>query len=346
MNDTVYYDEYIYKVVENQCKQYFVAGCILYFKYFDNEVNNVIENYFMQNKINIKPLLKKKNKLIIQIFINPLVSTKITKYETKYENSIKIINVRDGGWLWHYFHFLIDCLHKEIESNIIAKNIIRLDRPDQSIGQNKTIYMQLSNKNNIELKQEIFENIYCKTKVIRSINHIGPFPDKSFDKIYKLSEKMYISSFPKYKIVLIERGTQKLKYTEKDMKNQVVVYKPNELNINCVKSGKERRYIKDHDKLHKILKDKYKDDILNIVLETLDKDMAKQITIFRNASIIIGVHGAGLANVIFCKPNTTMLEIEPIPIPCFKNIAQSKNIRYIRCRNDIQDIVQKLNRIV
>ena len=37
----------------------------------------------------------------------------------------------------------------------------------------------------------------------------------------------------------------------------------------------------------------------------------KQIFLFGNASIIIGAHGAAFTNIIFCKPNTKIIEIMP-----------------------------------
>ena len=36
-----------------------------------------------------------------------------------------------------------------------------------------------------------------------------------------------------------------------------------------------------------------------------------QISIFNNAKYIVGLHGAGFANVVFCKKNTNILEIKP-----------------------------------
>ena len=34
--------------------------------------------------------------------------------------------------------------------------------------------------------------------------------------------------------------------------------------------------------------------------------------LFKNASVIIGAHGAAFSNIIFCKPNTTIIEIMPV----------------------------------
>ena len=36
-----------------------------------------------------------------------------------------------------------------------------------------------------------------------------------------------------------------------------------------------------------------------------------QISIFNNAEIIVGPHGAGFANLVFCKKNTKVIELRP-----------------------------------
>ena len=39
--------------------------------------------------------------------------------------------------------------------------------------------------------------------------------------------------------------------------------------------------------------------------------LEKQIQIFQNAGVIVGLHGGGFANLIFCKPNTKVIELKP-----------------------------------
>ena len=39
--------------------------------------------------------------------------------------------------------------------------------------------------------------------------------------------------------------------------------------------------------------------------------LAEQIEAFRNARIVLSPHGAGLTNILFCRPNTTLIEIFP-----------------------------------
>ena len=39
--------------------------------------------------------------------------------------------------------------------------------------------------------------------------------------------------------------------------------------------------------------------------------MADQITLFQGAEFIIGPHGAGLSNLLFCAPGTKVIEFMP-----------------------------------
>ena len=57
-----------------------------------------------------------------------------------------------------------------------------------------------------------------------------------------------------------------------------------------------------------------------------------QINLFKNATDIVGLHGAGFANIIFCKSNTKVLELKPIHAG--KVIANLANNSYL----DYKDI--------
>jgi capsular polysaccharide biosynthesis protein len=48
---------------------------------------------------------------------------------------------------------------------------------------------------------------------------------------------------------------------------------------------------------------------VNVFLEELD--VGEQIRLFRGAEIIVGAHGAGLTNILFCRPGTKLLELFP-----------------------------------
>ncbi|MFL5287064.1 MAG: glycosyltransferase family 61 protein [Rhodopila sp.] len=56
----------------------------------------------------------------------------------------------------------------------------------------------------------------------------------------------------------------------------------------------------------------------------------EQVRLFRSASIVVGAHGAGLTNIIFCEPGTVVYELVPAAYPnaYFCNLALVCRLRY------------------
>ena len=63
-----------------------------------------------------------------------------------------------------------------------------------------------------------------------------------------------------------------------------------------------------------------------MIIKLSELSFNEQIKIFNEAKIIIGSHGAGLTNLIFCEPSTKVIEIGNPNFDCdvFKNISKNK----------------------
>ena len=61
-----------------------------------------------------------------------------------------------------------------------------------------------------------------------------------------------------------------------------------------------------------------------------DVSMEKQIETFANAQIVIGIHGAGIANILWCSRSTKVVEIfHPKFAPwCYAILANQLNMDY------------------
>ena len=60
-----------------------------------------------------------------------------------------------------------------------------------------------------------------------------------------------------------------------------------------------------------------------------DYDFEDQIKLFYNTKFITGLHGAGFANFVFCKPKTKVIEFKPIKAgPMFTNLAKNNKLLY------------------
>jgi len=72
-------------------------------------------------------------------------------------------------------------------------------------------------------------------------------------------------------------------------------------------------------------------DFQKIVLS--EYSIFEQLSICNNADIIISPHGAGLTNIICCRPGTRIIEINTqsmIPLTHFSQIAKALNLNYSR----------------
>ena len=168
--------------------------------------------------------------------------------------------------------------------------------------------------------------------------------------------------------MLIERKTQFLVYNKKEIEDIYKLYNKNQLTLKKTdrnrsdsfikksfidlfkskpgfgKSGSKRRYINDHRLLKDYLQKKYNNKFKNIILEKYSFD--KQVTLFQNAKIIIGQHGAGLVNLIFCKPNTVVFEIGPRNMIGFMNIASNKKLKYYYSNNNYNSIIRDFEKYI
>lgn len=65
-----------------------------------------------------------------------------------------------------------------------------------------------------------------------------------------------------------------------------------------------------------------------LALENLP--VAEQASIFANAKIVIGAHGAGFTNIVFCQPNTIVIDLFAAEWinPCYWVISEHLQLRY------------------
>lgn len=246
---------------------------------------------------------------------------------------IKVINVRENGSLYHYAHFMCDCLFPEIVNNIYKnKKIYRLKNLHQTIGNFNNIYNNVMKSENIELSEEKFKSLNVNTKVINVRKRIKDIKD--FNKIRKYIFKRYniINTKKNSKIVLIKRDSRINLINDKDLSL---------LNKN-ITTGKERREINDIEILENILKNKYKNNFKSVFLENMS--FQEQVKLFNQAHVIIAAHGAALSNMVFCKKNTLVIEVHCNKIwKYFDVISKKLELRHIKSENNIESIIKILN---
>lgn len=246
---------------------------------------------------------------------------------------IKIKNNRKEGSLFHYAHFLCDCLFPEIVNDIFKYDeVIREKNINQTIGNFSNFYTDIMMTKNTELLHRQFDNL--KIDII-SYKNKEKYCDKIyFDKFrnfifsrYNINNLVYNNNYPE--LILIKRdGRVKLiddEYLQKKNTN--------------ITTGKERREIHNIDIVESYLKEKYNDKFKSLYFENITFE--EQVLYFNNAKLIICAHGAVMANMFFCKEKTTIIEVTcDSTWVFFDKISNILNLNHIKCKkNNCHEII-------
>jgi capsular polysaccharide biosynthesis protein len=77
------------------------------------------------------------------------------------------------------------------------------------------------------------------------------------------------------------------------------------------------------------------------IIKLGDLHFKDQVLTFNNADIIVGLHGAGFANLPFCKPNTKVVELKANPLDAaIESLAIKNNLIYKSISCDPDEIEQ------
>ncbi len=252
---------------------------------------------------------------------------------------VKVKNIRTDGSMFHYAHFLCDCLFPEIICDMFNyKEVIREKNLKQTIGNFSKIYTEVM----MIKHKELWPNNFNKLKINTICYKPKEFYCKKiyFDKFrnfifsrYKINHLEYINDYPE--VILIKRGGRV------NLIDDVCLSKIN----NNATTGKERREIDNIDNVESYLKDKYGDKFRGLYFENLP--FKEQIKYFNNAKIIICAHGAVMSNMFFCKKGTTIIEVTCDKIwGFFDKISNILNLKHIKCKeNNFVSIIKCIEQI-
>jgi hypothetical protein len=243
---------------------------------------------------------------------------------------IKVVNKRSDGSLFHYAHFIMDCLFTEIIQDVYQySRVIRQKTINQTIGNFSKIYEEVMQNTNVEVVESEFQTMDASAQI--QTTRID-FPTKSeMDKVRDFVFRRYgIEGLrPSLNILLIQRGDRIPLIDDPFLKS---------INKN-VSTGKERREIVHIEKIKTYLNQNYPDNYKTVILEQMPFE--EQVRHFYNADVIIGIHGAGLVNTIFCKKGATLIEIqnEEFKWPFLNHSCEINGVRHIFCKNDFATIM-------
>jgi capsular polysaccharide biosynthesis protein len=251
------------------------------------------------------------NTKTVEIYLGHTYNSYITS-GVNYFLRKKIKNIKNGVYYsiqvredQNYYHFLLllapailrvfnFCLKNEIEVIFLVPK--SAPKFLQDFLQTIPIKTQTISKKNAELENVILTTIYSGDSPhpldIKSLNeHARQILKNESVSTSNFSNKKYIST----KLIYVSRKNQS-------------------------------RYSKIDEKIEKIL---IKAGFF--ILRPEEFTLQQQVYFFNNSKLVIGNHGAGLANLVFCKKGTQVIELAVIEIQIndwMKNLSQILEIDY------------------
>ena len=248
-------------------------------------------------------------------------------------NMIKIINKRRDGSLYHYAHFLCDCLFPEVMNKVYNySHVFRESSLSQTLGVFEKIYKEVMKTEHTELSSTAFANMNVPTfscplkEAYKERRYFESFRNFIFTRysIHTLNPDAYPQ------VLLIKRGDRVPLIDNQQLRLA---------NTNFT-TGKERREIDKIAELETRLHDKFGNNMEAVYFEHLPFE--KQVLYFYNAKMIICAHGAVMSNMFFCQPGCIIVEVTcGTSWPFFDTISKQLNLNHLKChRNNVDDVMQ------
>jgi capsular polysaccharide biosynthesis protein len=301
--------------------------------YFTHEIDNgEIYTDYVENVAVIKDKNIYKDTSFQQIngkLLTPSFNSVLKKGTPKIKKKIDgtMLSLVQGASSTNYFHWLFDFLPKIY---ICSKNY-NISKIDYFyLSEPQTFQVKLLNFFKIKKNQIINSKLYRHVQADKIITVDHPWYKKGyfFEEFNHVPEWIVIwlrnnflkekKNFYCSKKIFIDRSDSKYNHSQIINKNDV---------INFLK--------KKNFKVYRLAK----------------MNFFKQVYLFWNADFIISAHGAALANLVFCKHKTKIIEIksETQPGNYFKKISEINKLKYFCLKNKVQtnnlrgDMIVSLN---
>lgn len=219
----------------------------------------------------------------------------------------KVFNLCQGASSNNYFHFLFDIIPKIY----LISTKINLKKIDY-------FYISEPREWQIQILKVLGIN---KNKLISSKKHNHIFADEIFSVDHPWYDKGFVQHNVKKMPKWIVYKNRKVFLSKSKNKSKMKLF------LDRSSSKYNHCQISNFDKINKLV---VKKKIKSYQPENLS--FKSQINLFKNSSIVIGAHGAALANITFCKPKTKVIEIIPSNHPNrqTERISKILKLRYFR----------------
>ncbi|MDZ7719659.1 MAG: glycosyltransferase family 61 protein [Balneolaceae bacterium] len=265
---------------------------------FTNRIDNI--SFSVHKKLIPEISWQFENGKILNDDLNKLLTGEIQpKSPPKKINGTVLSLLTGGGGNYNYYHWLYDSLPrlKLFDRYLDNHQDIKFLVPDNKLHFQKETLEYLGISTEQQLSSKKYHHI--KSDLLLATSHPNPDPDKI---------PRWITNFLRNKFLHLAETTNQSPYiyiSRNDHTNNRQLINENEL-LDLLNNYGFQSY----------------------TLSNLSfKD---QVTLFKNARIIIGVHGAGLTNLTFCNSDTSVIELFPgsYQPKMYQSISKNLNLNY------------------
>ena len=252
---------------------------------------------------------------------NNIVFKKGTPRKLKTLSGSVLSLLTGGGGNNNYWHWLFDVLPRLYLCNqmIDLKDINFFLIPDDI----KRFQKETLDCLNIPKHKRLSSKIYRHIKATRLLTTDHPVVISGNASKDIMSIPVWISQWLKDQFIKKKNFSKNQNisriYIDRSLKNSI---------------DSPQRLIENEDEVKKYLVSK---NFVSVRLH--DLEFMEQVKLFNNAEFIVGLHGAGFANLVFCKPGTKVIEMKSItsgdPI---KNLSQINKLIYYSISVDSHEI--------
>jgi capsular polysaccharide biosynthesis protein len=216
------------------------------------------------------------------------------------------------NWSPGYYHWIAEALPRIL----ISENLLK----------NYTLLLPATLKNN----DFVIKSLDCFN--IKNIEYIN-INEKVFAKELILPTHLSYSGYHNKKII------NKLRKKYRDYYSNYIDNKKED-RIYISRSKAKKRKVINENEIKPILK-KYGFKIINFE----DCDWKKQLKICLNTKYLIGIHGAGLANMLFMKKSSYILELRygMHYVQCYLRMASALDLNYLYQKCNLEKLNQKFS---
>ena len=244
-----------------------------------------------------------------------------------------------NGSVEHYYHFLLGYLIPLVEwySFIAPRSDLRVRARSCAIMDRLTLELNIPGleivpKESLSIAANLLPT--CDSGQIQVIklqgfDHSSRYNGKRLSESARKIHRMLAREVDKCRSAIFQNGDDSpVVMIERCQPDQFYISGAAEI----PKSGSQRRSILNHADLVRALVSAGA-TVISVSLE--GKSLAWQIALFQGARCIIAQHGAALANLVFCTPGTTLIEIMPRDLDvrshereCFFNLSRELGIHH------------------